>query len=474
MVQQYGADGQMRRSEVSDTAQGGSWTFTLKGTRTGRQSLASPLTLVAGFALLILGGAALLSLPASAASGLATAPLDALFTATSAVCVTGLVVVDTGTHWSLFGQTVVLVLIQVGGFGFMTSATLLFIILRQRIGLRERLLVGETLGVSSPGGLVGLVRKMALVTLGIEAAGALALLARFAHGESIGRGAWLALFHAVSAFNNAGFDLFGGFGSLTGRSTDAFVLVVIGLLFVAGGLSYVVLADVRRKRRFARMSLDTKLVLVVSGALLLLGSVVLLCAEGGNAATLGGIPLPQRLLNAVFQSATRTAGFTTVPVNAMRDHTLLFIMVLMFIGGAAGSTAGGIKVNTFGVLLAAVISTLRGRAQAVVFGREITVVQARRALTVAVLALSFVLLVSLTLAVTEDADILAVMFEATSAFGTVGLSMGLTPQLSAAGRLIVIVAMFVGRLGPLFVALALMQRVRQREYRFPGEPVRIG
>ena len=450
------------------------WTLAIEATHRRKRSLASPLTLVGGFAVVILVGAALLSHPLSAAPGRTTALLDALFTATSAVCVTGLVVLDTGTHWSLFGQAVVLVLIQVGGFGFMTSATLLFLILRQRIGLRERLLVGESIGVAAPGGLIRLIRNMALATLAIEGLGVLALLSRFREAESVGRGVWMAVFHAVSSFNNAGFDLNGGFSSLTGWRTDAAMVTVTAALFITGGLSYVVLSDVWRHKRFVRLSLDSKLVLVVSGALLLSGTVVYLIAEGGNPATLGAVPLLHRMLDAVFQSATRTAGFTTVNVNSLNDHTLLFTIILMFIGGAAGSTAGGIKVNTFGILAATVISTLRGRTQATAFGREFSVQQVRRALTVAALALTFVVVVSLTLAVSEDADILTVMFEATSAFSTVGLSMGLTPHLSVTGRLVVIVAMFVGRLGPLSVALALMQRQRQREYRYPGEPVRIG
>ena len=327
---------------------------------------------------------------------------------------------------------------------------------------------------AAPGGLVRLNRNMAFVALTIEGLGVLALLSRFSAGENPGRGVWMAVFHAVSSFNNAVFDLFGGFTSLTGWRTDAVMVTVTAVLLISGGLSYVVLADVWRHKRFARLSLDSKLVLVVSCALLLSGTVVYLIAEGGNPATLGMVTLPHRMLDAVFQSATRTAGFTTVNVNSLNDHTLLFTIILMFIGGAAGSTAGGIKVNTFGILVATVISTLRGRSQAIAFGREFSVQQVRRALTVAVLALTFVVVVSLTLAVTEDADILTVMFEATSAFGTVGLSMGLTPHLSVTGRLVVITAMFVGRLGPLSVALALMQRQRRREYGYPGEPVRIG
>lgn len=417
----------------------------------------------------------MLSLSVSAAPGRTTSLLDALFTATSAVCVTGLVVLDTGTHWSLFGQAVVLLLIQVGGFGFMTSATLLFLLLRQRIGLRGRLLIGETIGISAPGGLVRLVRNMALLTLVMESVGALILLFRFSGTRGIGWGLWTAVFQSVSAFNNAGFDVFGDFASLSELRSDPMVIIVTGVLLVVGGLSYVVLADVRRQKRFVWMSLDTKLVLVTSGSLVLLAALFYLVAEGGNPETLGSLPLSDRLLCVVFQSVTpRTAGFTTVNVGSMHDYTLLFTMFLMFVGGASGSTAGGIKVNSFGLLVATVVSTLRGRPQPSAYGREFSVAQVHRALAVAALAISFVAVTTLLLSVTEESDMLSVAFEVTSAFGTVGLSTGITPGLTAAGRIIVIAAMFVGRLGPLYIALALVQRQRTSEYRYPAEPIRIG
>ena len=441
-----------------------------------RQGLGlSPLSLVGGFILLILGGAVLLSLPMSTAAGRMTGLLDALFTSTSAVCVTGLVVVDTGTHWSLLGQAIVLVLIQIGGFGFMTSATLLLLAFRRRIGLRERLLVGETIGVSVPGGLVRLVRNMALLTLALESAGALVLFARFAVTEGVGRGLWMAVFQSVSAFNNAGFDVFGDFVSLTALRTDAVVVLTMAVLLVTGGLSYAVLADIYHQRRFVRLSLDSKLVLVVSRVLVAVAVLVYLWAEWGNPGTLGPLALPEKLLCAVFQAVTpRTAGFTTVNIGAMHSYTLLFTMFLMFVGGASGSTAGGIKVNTFGVLVAAVVSTLKGRAHASAFGRELSVEHVFRALAVVALALSFVGTSILLLYMTEDADVLKLAFEAVSAFGTVGLSTGITPGLSEAGRLIIIVTMFVGRLGPIYLALALVQRRRAQEYRYPVEAVRIG
>lgn len=451
------------------------WRLALQVVHTWPVFALSPLALVCAFAVLIGCGAVVLSLPLSAADGIRTGFVDSLFTSASSVCVTGLVVVDTGTHWSLFGQAVVLLLIQVGGFGFMASATLLFLAFGRHIGLRERLLLGETIGVSTPGGLVSLIRRIALFTLVAELVGAAVLLARFAQQAEPGRAAWMALFQSISAFNNAGFDIFGDFASLTGMNTDVLVVSITGILVVVGGLSYVVLANVAGERRFSRLRLDSKMVLVTSGALLLVGSIAFLLAESGNPETLGPLSWPHKALCGIFQAVTpRTAGFTTVPVAGMHDYTLLFTMFLMLIGGASGSTAGGIKVGTFGILVAAVLDTLRGHEHADAFGREFNVQHVYRALSVVLLSLSFVGVVILLLVLTEEGSVLDVAFEAVSAFGTVGLSTGITPGLSLGGRLIVTLTMFVGRLGPLYLALALVQGQSPREFRYPVESVRIG
>jgi len=451
------------------------WRLALQAARARTRVSLSPVTLLYAFGALIVVGAAVLCLPASSAAGVRTSFLDALFTAASAVCVTGLVVVDTGTHWSPFGQAVVLLLIQVGGFGFMTSATLLLLAFGRRIGLRERLLIGDTIGSTAPGDLLSLVRKMALFTFVAEALGALVLLSRYVRLVDLSQGAWLSVFHSISAFNNAGFDINGGFVSLVPQRDDPFIVGTILVLLVVGGLSYVVVANVAHERRLSRLTVDTKLVLVTSGVLLTLGFVAFLVAENGNDATIGSLPVSQKLLCALFQSATpRTAGFTTVNIASMHDYTLLFTMFLMFVGGAAGSTAGGIKVNTFGLLATTVVSTLHGREVAEAFGRRFTTGHVFRALSVVLLALAFVGCAVVTLAITEDADVLSAAFEAVSAFGTVGLSMGITPALSIAGRITIIVTMFVGRLGPLYVALALVQRQKPKDYYYPVESVRIG
>jgi trk system potassium uptake protein TrkH len=447
------------------------WRLAMTITRSRPEFAFSPLALIYMFLVLIIVGALVLRLPVSSADNHATRLVDALFTSASAVCVTGLVVVDTGTHWSTFGQAVILVLIQVGGFGFMTSASLLLLVFGRRVGLRERLLTGETIGLAGSGGVVTLVKRMAVFTFVAEAAGTLVLLPRLSGAG----GAWKALFQSVSAFNNAGFDLFGNFESLTVLRQDGLLVSVTGVLLVVGGLSYVVLADVAVRRLFHPLAADTKFVLVGSAALLGAGFLVLLAAEAGNPATLGPLDWPQKVLCALFQSATpRTAGFTTIRVGEMREYALLFTMFLMFVGGATGSTAGGVKVNTVGVLAATVRSILRGDEHPRAFGREYETHTVYRAMAVAMLSAVFVGSVSLLLAALEGGSLTDMAFESMSAFGTVGLSTGVTPSLSVAGKLLIAFTMFVGRLGPLYVALALVQRQRTRAFHYPVAAVRIG
>jgi trk system potassium uptake protein TrkH len=432
-------------------------------------------TLILGFAGLIVIGGILLMLPISSAAGQATPPVNAFFTSTSAVCVTGLVVVDTGTYWSSFGQGVILALIQIGGFGFMTSATLLMLAFGRRIGLRERLLIGESMGMSRLGGLVRIVRNMAIFTLLAEGIGAAVFFIRFSAENPLGLAIWKSTFHAISAFNNAGFDIFGNFQSLTNYRGDPLVVLSTAALIFLGGISFVVILDVLKTRRLVRLSLDTKLVLVVTVSLLAAGMVVILLTEFIEPTVFGNISLPQKVLIAFFQSVTaRTAGFTLVNMGTLTQYALFFIMFLMFVGGAAGSTAGGMKVNTFGMLAATIWSTIRGREHAGAFGREFNTQQLYRAIAVVMLSLGLVALVGFLLSVHEETSFINLLFETVSAFGTVGLSTGITPSLSLAGRIIITFAMFLGRLGPLALTLALLQRQKPSQYRYPEEMVRIG
>ncbi|HUG31071.1 MAG TPA: potassium transporter TrkG [Candidatus Limnocylindria bacterium] len=434
------------------------------------------VVLLVGFTLMIGLGTVLLSLPVASADGTWTAPLTALFTATSAVCVAGLVVVDTATYWSPFGQSVILVLVQIGGFGFMTGSTLVFFLLAgRRTGLRDRMLVQATTDTPNLGAVTGLIRRVAIFTIVIEAAGMVVLtLAFLARGEAPLHAAISGLFHSISAFNNAGFDLMGDFRSLTGYADDPPVLISIGVLFVIGALGFAIVGDVAAKRSWIRLALETKVVVLTSAALLVGGAVLIGVFEWNNPLTLGALAPHDRVVNAIFTSATRTAGFTSIPVEHMLEISLLIMIPLMFIGGASGSTAGGIKVNTFSLLLIAIISTARGNPSAVAFGRRIPHIVVYRAMAVALLSVAVVFVVGLGLELTAGGRLIDRAFEAVSALGTVGLSTGLTRELPDPARLLIAAAMFAGRLGPLTLVLALTARARPVSHRPAVETMRIG
>lgn len=433
------------------------------------------LVAVMGFAGVILVGALLLTLPISSTSGETTGFIAALFTATSATCVTGLVVVDTGTYWTPFGQVVILLLIQLGGFGFMTSSTLLLSLIGRRVTLRERLVLGHTMGAEHPGGLLRLVKRVAVATAIIEVTGIAILFLRFQREMPVGRALWWSVFHAVSAFNNAGFDIIGRFQSLIGYQRDPWVLLTIGSLIVLGGIGFVPLADVYKHRSWRRFAVDTKLIFVTTAMLLLGGAVSFGIMEWTNPTTLGGLPWADRVLNSVFNSISpRTAGFASVPLDTMRDSTLFVIIALMFIGGASGSTAGGIKVQTFSVLFFTIVAALRGTEHVVVFNREVPLPQIQRALAVALLAIAIIFSVALGLSMFEPFRFIDVLFETVSGFGTVGLTVGITPTLGTWSRLFLIGIMFTGRLGPLTLALALAARLTRQRVRYAEATVRIG
>jgi trk system potassium uptake protein len=433
---------------------------------------ALPLLLVAGFATAILFGAVLLMLPVSSASGEWTSPVIALFVATSAVCVTGLTPVDTATHWSGFGEGVILLLVQFGGFGFMTSTTLLFLLFGWRLGLRERLFLSQSMDLSRMGGVVRLTRRAIVFTLAVEAVGFVILTARFAFDVPIERAAWMGLFHSVSAFNNAGFDIMGGFRSLEGHG-DFVTLTTVGAMVVLGGIGFLVVEDLIHRRQQNRLSLDSTIVLRMTAVLLLVGFAAFLLFEWGN--TLADRSVPDKLLQSGFHSVVpRTVGFASLPVGEMHDEAQFFTLALMFIGGGSGSTAGGIKVATFAVIVAAAFAAIRGRERAEAGHREIPRPDIDRALAVLLLSGVLVFAVAVALARLEAGAFLPLLYEATSAFATVGLTTGLTPDLSTPSLLVLTVTMFVGRLGPLTLVLALVQRTGPEYRRLPEERVRIG
>jgi len=415
-------------------------------------------------------------LPWSARSGQITNPVTALFTSTSSICVTGLTVVDTFDYWSPLGQGIILALIHIGGFGFMITATLVLVALRRRIGLRGRLLIRESMGVEQLGGAVRIVRSMLFFTLIVEIVGAALFYLRFSTLYGTGQAIWKSAFQSISAFNNAGFDIFGGFRSLTDFQRDPLIVLVTAGLVILGGLSYLVVSDMASIRRFSHFSLDTKLVVTSTLALLVLGTMVILAGEAGNPATLGTLPWPEKIMNAFFHAATpRTAGFSTLNMGGFAIYSLFFTMLLMFIGGASGSTAGGIKVNTFGMLIATVVSSIRGKEEAGVFGRKFPISQIYRALTLVIIAVAVISIVVFILTVVERKfTFLQLLFETISAFGTVGLTTGITPGLSVVGKILITMMMFIGRIGPLSLILSLTQRQRPTEFSYPQETIRIG
>ena len=438
--------------------------------------LASPLILIYAFASLISLGTVLLSLPFSHHGDGFTPFMDAFFTATSAVTVTGLVIQDTPTYWTQVGQVFILALMFVGGLGFMTIATFLLVFIGQRATLAQQLLVRESLGVNQLGGLLRLTVGIVLVAVAIQVVGFVALFIRFSFLYVPTEAAWQAVFHAVSGFNNAGFLVLREPGGLVDFRTDKIVLGVITVLVILGAVSYWVMVDVVRFRKFSLFSLNTKLVLILTGAMLFIGTVGFLAFEYNNESTLKPLSIDDKLMVSVFQSvAGRTAGFYAVDHGETEAQTNFFFTGLMFVGGASASTAGGIKLNTLAVILLAMLATFQGKTHAFAFGREIPESQVRRAMAIGAVAILFVFLVALLLTFSESGfGFLGLFFESVSAFGTVGLSTGVTPLLSSWGHLILIFAMFVGRIGPLALALAMAGRAERDMYRYAQERVTIG
>ncbi|MEU0218894.1 potassium transporter TrkG [Streptomyces sp. NPDC006265] len=431
---------------------------------------------VAGFASAIAAGTGLLMLPAAKAGPGGASALEALFTSTSAVCVTGLVVVDTPGYWSGFGQAVILALIQVGGFGIMTFASLLVLLVSHRMGLKARLTAAAETKTLGLGDIRAVVTGVVKVSLLLEAATALVLALRFAtaYDEPWPQAVWLGVFHAVSAFNNAGFALYSD--SLMGFVTDPWICLPIALAVIAGGLGFPVLFELRRRFRKPRgWSLHTKIVLWASGVFLVGGSAFITAIEWSNPATLGTLDVPGKLLAGFFQGVMpRTAGFNSIDVSQMNPASWLGMDVLMFIGGASAGTAGGIKVTTFAVLFFVIYAEIRGEGAVNIFHRRLHGDLQRQALTVVLLSVAAVAASTVAFMVFSDQSLDQSLFEVTSAFATVGLSTGITADLSPGLQLLLIALMFIGRLGPITVGSALALRTRVRLYDLPEERPVIG
>ncbi|TDQ82294.1 potassium uptake TrkH family protein [Dongia mobilis] len=442
-----------------------------------RDSLQHPTRLVPlAFLVAIAIGTALLMLP-MARAGDGSAPfLVALFTATSAACVNGLIVVDTPTYWSGFGQVVILLLFQVGGFGIMAGATLLGILVTRRLRLATRLLAQTENRGLVMGDVFGILRMVLAVTLSVEAIVAVILTLRlhYGYGEDWGTALWHGIFQAASAFNNSGFSSYSD--SLIRFALDPMILVPMMFAILVGGVGFPVLHDLRRETwRPGRWMLHTKLTLLGTAILLPAGFVAILLYEWNNVATLGQFGIGGKFLNALFHSVTlRTTGFNTVDVAAMTPSSFVVSYVLMMIGGGSAGTAGGIKVGTFLILGLAVWAEIRGDADVNAFGRRVSGDVLRQAVTVVLLAIGLVSLAILALLGLSDFSLTFLMFEAISAFSTTGISTGITGQLPAAAQVIIIGLMFVGRIGTITIATGLALRARARPYRYPEERPIVG
>ncbi|MFD4422384.1 TrkH family potassium uptake protein [Agromyces sp. NPDC058484] len=431
---------------------------------------------VVGFAAAILAGTALLLLPVSTMDGRSPSFVDALFTATSAVCVTGLAVLDTPTFWSPFGQVAIMLLIQLGGLGIMIFASLIGLVLARKMSVRSRL---NTLTEAKAVGIDdvrGLVRGIVLISFVIEAAAFLLLFLRFllGYGYAVGEAAWHAGFHAVSAFNNAGFALYSD--NLIGFASDPFICLPIAAAIILGGLGFPVIMQLRREfRRPLHWTMNTKLVLWGTVVLLVVGTAYITLIEWNNPATLGALDPAARVLAGFFHSVqTRTAGFNAIDIGAMHDETWLGMDVLMFIGAGPAGTAGGIKVTTFAVLFFILMTELRGEGAVNIFGKRLSRAVHRQAITVVLIAVAAVMAGTLALMFLTGLDLDRLLFEAVSAFGTVGLSTGITADLPDAAKLVLVALMFLGRLGPLTLGSAIALRERRILYEYPKERPAIG
>ncbi|MDT2753900.1 TrkH family potassium uptake protein [Enterococcus pseudoavium] len=440
-----------------------------------------PIQFIAiGFAGIILIGSLLLTLPMVTQNGQGTSFIDALFTATSATCVTGLTTLVTNTHWNMGGQLIILFLIEIGGLGFMMMPFVFFALMKKRVGLLTRIILRESLNLDSLSGVIRLMLYILRFAVVFQLLGGLLLAIDFIPTYGFATGLWYAIFHSVSAFCNAGFDLFGD--SLVSFQDNPYVLFVIASLIVAGGLGFIVWQDLMNFRKTKRLTLHSKLALTISLSLVLAGIFVFYISEAGGRDIVASTSPIHRFANLLFMSVTaRTAGYFSVDYGNVSQAGILFTIVLMFIGGTPGSTAGGLKTTTFGVLVIRTISMLKGREYAEVFQRTIRPSVVSRALTLFFITLSLCIAVTMVMSVTEllphFRGIEYLLFETFSAFGTVGLTMGLTPNLSIIGKLLIISLMYIGRVGILTVGFSLTMRLMKSNgghYKLPEESVMIG
>lgn len=433
--------------------------------------------LALGFAITILTGGVILSLPICSSQGIYTNLLDSIFTATSAVCVTGLITVDTGTYWNTFGQFVIMILIEIGGLGFMSVATFIAVLLGKKITLRDRLVMQEAMNAFKIQGVVNMLLYVIGITISIQLIGALLLSVIFIPKYGEAKGAFYSLFHSASAFCNAGFDLMGNFSSLTSYNKNYLVIIVLGLLIIIGGIGFTVLIELINYPAKKKLSVHSKVALLVTGVLILWGTASILLVEYNNPGTLKDMTLGQKILNSFFSAVSpRTAGFNSISTGDMTIAGKFTTVILMFIGGSPGSTAGGLKTVTFGLLALTVWAAMEGREDAEAFGRRFSKETVYKSFALLCISMVIVLTVTMILTVTEPSQkFIDLLYEATSAFSTAGLTTGVTQELTNwFSKVILILTMYCGRVGPLTVILAIINRRKRTGIKYPKGNILIG
>lgn len=437
----------------------------------------TPVRILAiGFGLIILSGAMLLTLPIASALGEKTPFIDALFMSASAVCVTGLTTLDTGVYWSYFGKTVIIVLIQIGGLGFMSFATLIAVMLGKKITLRERLVMQEAMSSFGLQGLIKLARYIIIFTFVIEGIGATLLATRFIPEFGFKKGVYYSIFHAISAFCNSGVDLLGDFKSLMPYYDDITIILTISALIIVGGLGFPVWHEIYVNKRLKRMSLHSKVALLTTVTLIVLGTILIFLFEYNNLGTMGSMNIKDKLLSSFFSSVSlRTAGYSSISVRDMTMAGIFLTTILMFIGGSPGSTAGGIKTTTLATILFTIVSFIKGKDDTEILKKRVAKDSVHKAFIVSILGFILVTVVTMILSLTEKGvSFQYLLYEATSAFGTTGLTLGLTTELSFIGKCIILITMYLGRLGPIMVVLSVARNTKANPIKYPEDKILIG
>ena len=420
--------------------------------------------MVIGFGMVILFGALILNLPIVAKNGESIGFLNALFTATSAVCVTGLIVVDTATYWNQFGQIVIITLIQIGGLGFMTMATMFSLLIGKKINLRERLLIQESLNQKDLSGLVKLTRYIIMMTFTIEAIGALLLSIVFIPEFGLSKGIWFSIFHSISAFCNAGFDLMGTitgeYSSITYFVDNILINLVVATLIILGGIGFPVILDVINNRKYSKLNIHSKLVINTTAILIVIGFIFIFITEFNNKMSLGGLTMKEKILSSLFQSVTlRTAGYTTIDLTLLKESTIFLMIILMLMGASPASTGGGLKTTTIATLYLTVKSFILGKEDIEVYQRRLSDETVKKSIGIFFIGVSIVLFGTLILTIVNPGfTLLESSFEIVSAFSTAGLSLGGSPSLTVLGKIVVIISMFLGRVGSLTIFIALLSK----------------